>query len=132
MLKGRDAALEELKFRVGKYAGMPIVHVPTGYLQDAYVHMEDMSPYLRGQVGLILAGRLSPETRSKANQAPLSKAQPQGRQMPVRAKTPKPTRQPDPDMAEQLMQCLEFYANQQNGEKARAVLIRLYAGRETA
>jgi hypothetical protein len=104
-------------FRSGKFAGVALDTVPRHYLEWAYVNLEAMSPKTRMEAGLLLTNYLNPSiginppsviatAEKTANPAPSTVA---------------------PDMAEQVMQSLEWYAKQENGEQARAVLTRLYA-----
>ncbi len=110
--------MESHLFTEGKYAGMPLESIPYAELEREYVRNESITPRGRMQAGMVLTKRYG------CPSVPLKQFAP--RTPVVEAKK----RIVAPDLAEQVMQALEWYANQSNGEKARAVLIRLYAENE--
>ena len=101
-----------MTFRTGKFAGVPLTEIPKQYLEWAYVNLEEMSPDTRSQTGLLLANWLGN----------ISKAEPTVGLPAVVAEE----KQGAPDLAEQVMQALEFYAGNSDGGRARDVLCRLY------
>lgn len=107
--------MESETFRAGQYQGVPLQNVPKTYLQWAYVNLEAMSPRVRMIAGVLLANWLGHINV------------PNGGMMMTAVKAQnKPVIVAQPDTAELLMQTLEYYASCPDGERARAMLRRLY------